>query len=75
LPDKSDPTYDEKLRRGDSICKLLNGIDYEIIGFEGKQNKLIDIKTVDDFDNNQQHDYVLVHRTDRGEIVNLFKNL
>jgi len=74
LPEISDPTYDEKFRRSDSICKLLKGIDYEIIGIEGKQNNLIEIKAVDDFESNQRSDYLLVHKSDRANVVDAFNH-
>lgn len=74
LPEKSDPTYDEKYRRAKDICELMDGIDYDIIGIGGKQNKLIDIKTVDDFDNNQRSDYFLIHKSERETVYNELKN-
>jgi FkbM family methyltransferase len=69
LPEKSDSTYDEKYRRSDAICNLLSEIDYDIIGFAGKNNQLININTVQDFENNQRSDYVLVHKSDRERLV------
>ena len=74
LPEKSDPTYDEKYRRGDSICELMNEINYDIIGFERRDNKLTDIKAVADFNNDQKNDYFLVHQSEREKIYSVCKN-
>ena len=74
LPEKTDPTYDEKYRRGDAICKLLSGIDYAIIGFSSTDNKLIDIKSIADFSNNQRGDYILVHISEREQIIRAFNH-
>jgi len=69
LPEKFDPAYDEKRRRGESICKLLNDIDYDIIGFVKKDNELVDIKAAEDFNDNQRSDYVLLHNSERENFV------
>ena len=74
LPEKNDPTYEEKYRRGDCICKFLDEIDYTIIGFTKNKNTLIDIRSVNDFDNSQRGDYVLVHESDREKIINAFED-
>jgi FkbM family methyltransferase len=72
LPEKSDPTYGEKYRRAGEICKLMDELDYDIIGFEGKDNNLIHIKAADDFESNQGGDYVLVHKSERDKVLNAF---
>ena len=72
LPVVSDPTFEEKHRRATSICDLMSEIDYEILGFENKQNDMVDIKSVDDFANNQRSDYILVHKCKRDELVKAF---
>lgn len=69
LPEKSDSTYKEKYRRGESICKLLDEIDYAILGVTRDKNNLIDIKSVNDFDNNQRSDYILLHKSERDTIL------
>jgi FkbM family methyltransferase len=71
LPEKSDPTFDEKYRRSDAICNLLSEIDYDIIGFEGDHSRQVEIKTVSDFTNNQKSDYILVHRSESDNLASL----
>ncbi len=72
MPEKTNPMYEEKYRRRDSICKLLATIDYDMFGFTGDQQTLIAIKTVSDFANDQRSDYLLAHASDREKIVKLF---
>ena len=74
LPDKTDPSYEEKLRRSDSICKFLKRIDYEIIGFEFAENNLVEINSVDDFENSQRGDYVLFPKSKREKLFCAFNN-
>ncbi len=74
LPEKSDPTFDDKYRRGDAICQLLSEIDYNIIGFEGETNRLVEINTVDDFASNQKGDYILVPSSDRDGFIKILQN-
>ena len=74
LPEQSDPTYDEKYRRADAICKFLDEIDYDIFGFSGSDNALVNIKVVNDFDVKQRGDYILVHKNERDKIINAFDN-
>lgn len=71
LPEKDDVTYDEKYKRSDAICKLLGEIDYTILGFS-RDNEVIEIKSVDDFDNEQGNDYVLIHNSEREKIMTAF---
>ena len=68
LPETSDPTYDEKHRRGKAICKLLDAIDYTILGVTKEKNNLVDIKTVYDFNDDQKTDYILTHKDERDAI-------
>jgi len=69
LPEKTDPTFDDKYRRGDAICQLLGDIDYDIIGFEGKTNNMVEIRTVDNFASDQKGDYILVPSGDRDSFI------
>lgn len=69
LPEKSDPTYDEKYRRSEAICDLLNDIDYTILGVTNANNKLVEIKSAKDFSNKQKPDYILVHKSMRDTII------
>ncbi len=70
LPEISDPTYDEKYRRADAICKLLDEFDYTILGVTKNTNNLIDIKTVNDFNDDQKTDYILTHKSEHDTIFN-----
>ena len=72
LPEESDSTYHEKKRRGAAICELMGKLDYDIIGFQNKNNKLVKISVVDDFDANQRGDYLLTHKSEREKIINSF---
>jgi len=69
LPGKSDPSYEEKHRRGDAICKLLAEIDYDIIGFEGNKHSPVDISSVDGFTSDLRSDYLLIPKNHRDSIV------
>ena len=72
LPAKTDPSYEEKFRRSDSICEFLREIDYEIIGFEFAENNLVEINSVDDFENSQRGDYVLFPKSRREKLFSAF---
>jgi len=65
LPDKSDATYNEKRRRGAAICELMAELDYEIIGFQNRNDNIVEIRAVDDFDACQRGDYLLTHKSER----------
>jgi len=74
LPVETDPSYEEKFRRSYSICEFLREIDYEIIGFEFAENNLVEIISVDGFENSQRGDYVLFPKSKREELFSVFNN-
>ena len=56
------------------FCELLREIDYEIIGFEFAENNLVEINSVDDFENSQRGDYVLFPKSKREKLFSAFNN-
>ena len=71
LPEKDHPTYHEKLERLILILKLIEGIDYKVLGVSEKDAFNIKVlNTLEDFDGSHRRDYILVHKSEAASLLN-----